>query len=142
MSLGYDDEESQDIIDNIERNEYSTMVMRRGDDVLSPTSMFHGPIEVEVIHYPTSDYDGYLPHFKVFANALIDYKHTIDYMEIKDRVFVFSIENSIPRKCLDMLQDALQHTHFHVLRFGSSGIEGFSNPEFIANCVRANTRLR
>eukprot|EP00956_Cyclotella_meneghiniana_P025227 scaffold52200_cov37-Cyclotella_meneghiniana.AAC.3 len=137
MSVGYDIEESQDIIDNIEIIEYSTMVMRRGDAVISPSS-----IDIDVIHYQTSDYDGYLPHFQVFSNALIDYEHTISYMETKDTVFRFSIENSIPRNCLDILQVALQHTHFHELRFGSNGFDGFSNLEFIANCVRANTRLR
>eukprot|EP00956_Cyclotella_meneghiniana_P015726 scaffold24401_cov42-Cyclotella_meneghiniana.AAC.2 len=88
-----------------------------------------------------SNYNRYAPHCKEFSDALLEYQHTIDYME--HDTFTFTIGNSpLQKKVLEKLQDSLQKTHFHQLFFYNNEISGVGYIEFIANCVEANTRLQ
>jgi len=106
--------------------------MRRGES-LSEISLSLGFLP---------DYDGYLPHFQEFADAIVEYQHIIDYKE--DETFSFALRLSLPREILDVLQKSLQRTHFHELYFERNNIEhvhvGYVN--FILNCVTADTRLK
>ena len=82
-----------------------------------------------------------LPHFEEFANALDNYRYTIDYME--ETTFGFSLGYAeLPKEVLDILHDALQNTHFHNLIFNHNVLDGVGYIHFIASCVAANTRLK
>ena len=133
MSDDIDVEDSENIHDDITAMKELTRSMRRGE--------FLEPIDPnnfgDVNHY----YDGYLPHYKEFADALIEYRHAIEYME--EKTFRFRLGNTpLPKEVLDILQDALQQTHFHKLDFHINYLEGSGYISFIANCVNYNTRLK
>eukprot|EP00956_Cyclotella_meneghiniana_P025225 scaffold52200_cov37-Cyclotella_meneghiniana.AAC.1 len=66
MSDGYDEELSEEIISQIDYIKDVTTKMRKG----------------ESINYISIDfyYEGMLPHYRQFENALVEYQHTIDYM--------------------------------------------------------------
>ena len=86
-------------------------------------------------------YDGYLPHYKEFADALIEYRHTINYKsDMKFECTIGSME--LPREVLDVLQNALHHTHFHSMTFYPNHEVGVGYIDFIANCISAGTRLK
>eukprot|EP00956_Cyclotella_meneghiniana_P032045 scaffold86245_cov21-Cyclotella_meneghiniana.AAC.1 len=109
--------------------------MRRGEPISIPDSVDPGGTS----HY----YQELLPHYKEFADALIEYRHTIDCVD--DKTFSFDLGLvALPRDVLDVLQNALQHTHFHNLNFYRNEIHGVGVGyiNFVANCVRADTRLR
>eukprot|EP00956_Cyclotella_meneghiniana_P043877 scaffold292046_cov109-Cyclotella_meneghiniana.AAC.1 len=85
-------------------------------------------------------YNGYKPHYKEFADALVDYQRTIDYRE--DESFRFTLDIPLSREIMDLLHDALQQTHFHEFEFYSNNLEREEYMNFIANCVKVNTRLK
>lgn len=90
-------------------------------------------------------YDGYLPHFIEFADALKDYQHTIDYMNMDGKKFIFEFGNTalpLPMAVMNLLEDALQKTHFsqlifHRLHFG----RWVGYIDFMASCIKVNVRL-
>lgn len=87
-----------------------------------------------------SNYNGIIHHYKEFADALLEYQHTIDYMEDKTfQIMLGDIE--LPQEVLTMLQHSLQKTHFQWMVFGSNEIDGVGYFNSIANCMKANTRL-
>ena len=90
-------------------------------------------------------YEELLPHYKEFADALVEYQHTINYYEEEITTFGFLLGNMpLPRHLLDILQDALEQTHFQRMLFHGNRIDGFDfgRINFITNCVSADTRLK
>jgi len=123
--LGFDSEDLVDMAD-------ITTKMRRGEVVNhigpNPRPGYTGYSE------------GYLPHYKEFAKALIEYRHTIDYMD--GEIFRFTLGDvELPEQVLDVLQDALQQTHCHELCFYHIFFSGDEYINFIAKCVQADSRL-
>jgi len=90
-------------------------------------------------------YDGYLPHFIEFADALKDYQHAIDYMHMDGKKFIFEFGNTalpLPKAVMNLLEDALQKSHFnqlifHRLHFG----RWVGYIDFMASCIKVNVRL-
>eukprot|EP00956_Cyclotella_meneghiniana_P014351 scaffold21464_cov49-Cyclotella_meneghiniana.AAC.3 len=135
LSLGYNEAESSEIFQDIVDLEDVTTDMRMGQiiRIVDPNPNARSG--------HTYDYEGYFPHYEEFADALIEYRHTIDYME--NEVFHFIIgDYEIPRKYLDLLQDALQQTHFHVLKFFSNNLDGVGYIDFIVSSVQADKKLK
>lgn len=133
ISDGIDAEESANIHTDISSMNDLTRIMRRGEflELVDPSEI--GGIN----HY----YDGYLPHYKEFADALIEYRHTIDYME--EETFHFTLGSTpIPKVILDVLQNALQQTHFHKLDFYPNNLRDVGYVNFIANCISSDARLK
>eukprot|EP00956_Cyclotella_meneghiniana_P005879 scaffold7713_cov31-Cyclotella_meneghiniana.AAC.2 len=131
MSVGYDEDHSVEIIHDIDYLKNVTTKMRKGG-------------HIDVIDQPVGVYffyEGMLPHYKEFADALFEYKHTIDYMEDKKFTFLIEGETFLPAQVLLWLEKALKHTHFHRLEFNPIQTEGVRYLDFISNCVRENTRL-
>eukprot|EP00956_Cyclotella_meneghiniana_P020675 scaffold36753_cov41-Cyclotella_meneghiniana.AAC.3 len=127
MSDGFDEGQSREIIRQIEHIVYVTTQMRKCEATYCICVDFY--------------YEGMLPHYRQFADALMEYKHTIDYME--DDTFHFVVGGStLPAHVLPLLQEALKHTHFHRLDFRPIQTEGVRYLDFISNCVRENTRLK
>eukprot|EP00956_Cyclotella_meneghiniana_P002400 scaffold2686_cov70-Cyclotella_meneghiniana.AAC.3 len=137
LSLGYDQQQSEIIREDIADLKDVTTRMRKGQyiPVVDPNPNDSGEF--------SSNYDGYFLHYKEFKDALVEYRHTIDYMDMGGRKFRFSFgATQIPRKFLDLLQDALQQTHFHGLDFYPNNVDGVGYIDFIANCVTADSRLK
>eukprot|EP00956_Cyclotella_meneghiniana_P016175 scaffold25426_cov40-Cyclotella_meneghiniana.AAC.2 len=132
-SLGIDEDECEQINYGITALAEITREMRMGEYInwVDPD-----PNET---YFPVP-YNGYKPHLTEFANALVEYQHTIDYME--DKNFSFALDIPLPREILDLLQNALHQTHFHELNFYCNNLEREGYINFIANCVKANTRLK
>ena len=82
-----------------------------------------------------------MPHYKEFADALIEYQYTINFYE--DDKFRFSMGDTIlPKEILDMLQEALKQTHFHECFFYQNHLDGVGYMNFITTCVTSNFRLK
>eukprot|EP00956_Cyclotella_meneghiniana_P042224 scaffold248394_cov46-Cyclotella_meneghiniana.AAC.3 len=121
--------DSDDLVDMAD----ITTKMRRGEVVN----------HIDPISHPEHPgyYIEFFEHYKEFADALTEYRHTINFMD--DQEFRFSIgEVEIPEEVLNILQDALQQTHFHELRFYHNHLSGVEYIDFIASCVEADTRLK
>eukprot|EP00956_Cyclotella_meneghiniana_P021969 scaffold40761_cov34-Cyclotella_meneghiniana.AAC.2 len=143
MSVGYTEEQSEEIIMKIDYIEDVTTKMRKGE-AINWIDVVDAPVEP---HF----YEGMLPHYEQFANALTEYKHTIDYMQ--DNTFHFVIgwafqfdmggeaQAQVPTQILLWLEKALKHTHFHRLEFRRIQTEGVRYLDFILNCLKENTRL-
>eukprot|EP00956_Cyclotella_meneghiniana_P006849 scaffold9209_cov22-Cyclotella_meneghiniana.AAC.1 len=135
VSDGYDEDLSEEIIRHIDYIKNLTKQMRKGESIEV----------IDVIDFDAEShqyYEGMLPHYRQFANALMEYKHTIDYMEDDKFHFVMGWEiTQVPAQALLYLQRALQHTHIHQLQFHPIQTDVFNYLEFISNCVRENTRL-
>eukprot|EP00956_Cyclotella_meneghiniana_P009778 scaffold13555_cov38-Cyclotella_meneghiniana.AAC.7 len=136
MSDGYSEEQSEEIIRQIDHIVYLTTQMRKGEAI---DIVYVSDPCAESYHY----YEGILPHYRQFASALIEYQHTIDYMEYDTFQFDMGWEAHLPAQVVPWLQKGLQHTHFDRLEFRNDQIEGvgYINMEFISNCVRDNSRL-
>eukprot|EP00956_Cyclotella_meneghiniana_P028118 scaffold64868_cov22-Cyclotella_meneghiniana.AAC.1 len=136
LSLGYDEEESTLILDNINRLKDDTIKMRRC--VKCSPSVDHGIISQ---YYAVT-----VPHFDEFVDALSRYRHTIDYME--DETFHFSIHKEMDgdvglhKEVLDALQNALQHSHFHYMSIWDIENDEATGIHFITSCITADTRLK
>ena len=98
MSDGYNEDQSEEIIMQIDYIEDVTAKMRKGEAIYC----------IRVDFY----YEGMLPHYRQFENALLEYKHTIDCME--DKSFGFAIGGDTH---LLASEKALKHTHFHRMEF-------------------------
>eukprot|EP00956_Cyclotella_meneghiniana_P033546 scaffold96845_cov40-Cyclotella_meneghiniana.AAC.2 len=135
MLDGYDEEESVEIIRQIAYIKHVTTQMRKCK-VLNRIDVSDNPVEPYVF------YEGMMAHYKQFADALIEYKHTIDYME--EGIFHFRMvgDSQLPARVLLLMQEALKHTHFHILDFYPFQIEGMRYLDFISNCVRESSRLQ
>eukprot|EP00956_Cyclotella_meneghiniana_P003756 scaffold4565_cov53-Cyclotella_meneghiniana.AAC.15 len=130
FSLGFDEEESEQIVDGINNIANLTTRMRRGERIQT----------LEPAEYFWEEYGVYIPHYKEFALALVEYQHTINYFE--NDVFTFLMGyKPLQREVLDFLESALKQTHFNHMAFHQNDIEGVGYIDFIAKCVRANTRL-
>eukprot|EP00956_Cyclotella_meneghiniana_P008440 scaffold11362_cov37-Cyclotella_meneghiniana.AAC.2 len=128
LTIGYDRDESTHILDVINRLKDYTIKMRRGEH--SDVTLYRFSVY----------YEEMMPHFKEFADALSEYRHTVDYME--DEIFIFSLDcEGLPNLVLDLLQDALQRTHFDEMSFYCNVINEVSHIDFIANCITADIRL-
>eukprot|EP00956_Cyclotella_meneghiniana_P002914 scaffold3474_cov50-Cyclotella_meneghiniana.AAC.3 len=127
MSDGYSEEESEEIISQIDHVKNVTTKMRKGEAKYC----------IRVDFY----YEGMLPHYKQFADALMEYHHTIDHMEDKSFLFAMESEAQLPAQVLLWLEKALKHTHFHRLEFRPIQTEGVNYLEFISNCVKENAIL-
>eukprot|EP00956_Cyclotella_meneghiniana_P008833 scaffold12103_cov21-Cyclotella_meneghiniana.AAC.2 len=128
VSDGYSEEQSEEIIRQIDYIKNVTTQMRKGEAKYCITVDFY--------------YEGMLPHYRQFADALMDYRHTIDYMD--DTSFLFAMRGAaqLPAQVLLWLEKALEHTHFHRLQFCPIQTEGVRYLDFISNFVKANTRLK
>eukprot|EP00956_Cyclotella_meneghiniana_P026360 scaffold56734_cov41-Cyclotella_meneghiniana.AAC.4 len=134
MSDGYDEEQSEVIISQIDHLKNVTTQMRKGEAI---DWIYVSDPDAEAYHY----YEGMLPHYRLFTDALIEYEHTIDYMEHKAFGFVMGRDTLKTAQVLLWLEKALKHTHFHRLEFYPIQTEGVRYLDFISNCVRENTRL-
>ena len=85
-------------------------------------------------------YEGLLPHYKQFVDALVDYRHTIEHYE--DKYLIRVGDASLPRVVLDMLQEALKQTHFHSFDFRGNEIRGLGYISFMSTCIASDTRLK
>eukprot|EP00956_Cyclotella_meneghiniana_P029395 scaffold70984_cov36-Cyclotella_meneghiniana.AAC.1 len=134
MSDGYYEGNSGEIIRQIDDMKNVTTQMRKGK-AIDYFNLFYPPLD------PHLYYEGILLHYRHFADALMEYKHTINYME--DKAFRLVVGGTtLPAQFLLLLEKALKHTHFHQLRFDPIlQIEGVRYLDFILNCVRENTRL-
>eukprot|EP00956_Cyclotella_meneghiniana_P010512 scaffold14627_cov46-Cyclotella_meneghiniana.AAC.4 len=137
MSVGYDEEQSRETIRQIDHIKNVTTRMRKGEAI--DIIYVNDPYAAAYVYY-----EEMLSHYKQFANALIEYQHTIDYMD--DKAFHFAIvrhsQLQLPAHVLLLLQEALKHTHFHRLDFHDIQTEGVRYKEFISNCVRDNSRVQ
>eukprot|EP00956_Cyclotella_meneghiniana_P020535 scaffold36355_cov21-Cyclotella_meneghiniana.AAC.1 len=136
MSDGYSKEQSEEVIRQIDHIDDVTTRMRKCR-VIKWIDVSDDPVE------PYFFYEGMLPHCKQFAYALIEYKHTIDYME--DKTFIFrmgGVAQPLASQVLLLLEKALKHTHFHRLEFHPIQTEGVRYLDVISNCVRVNSRLQ
>ena len=139
LTDGYDEVECEIIIDTITGIADMTKLMRMGEfiDVIYLANPTH-PDEGYVINY-----NGYLPQYKEFAEALGEYRYTIDYME--DKSFTLSLDlESVPDDAVFELQNALQHTHFHKLQINADDDKPRrrrNHIDFIVKCVVADTKL-
>eukprot|EP00956_Cyclotella_meneghiniana_P011584 scaffold16276_cov49-Cyclotella_meneghiniana.AAC.4 len=115
LSLGHDDGEYGEVVNIMNHMKVLTTKMRRGQPMSNPGSVF--------LCGTPQYYQELLPHYKEFADALIEYRHTIDYMD--EKTFGFSLGYAaLPREILNILQNALQRTHFHNLNFYGNEIHG------------------
>eukprot|EP00956_Cyclotella_meneghiniana_P026358 scaffold56734_cov41-Cyclotella_meneghiniana.AAC.2 len=130
MSVGYNDDQSIKIYRQIFHLNNNTTQMRKGKAMSLILMLNHGY------------YEGLLPHYRQFTDALMEYQHTIDYME--DDTFIFRMRGAaqLPAQVLLWLEKALKHTHFHRLEFNPVQTEGVRYLDFIFNCVRVNSRLQ
>eukprot|EP00956_Cyclotella_meneghiniana_P020720 scaffold36945_cov42-Cyclotella_meneghiniana.AAC.1 len=130
LAIGYDDEESTRILNVVDDLKNVTIKMRRGEH-------WHVTADRGDFSYYNEEMK---PFFIEFADALLGYRHTIDYME--DKTFSFSLDCSgLSNEVLDLLQDALQLTHFHNLSFYRNEIDEVSHMNFITYCITADIRL-
>ena len=130
---GEDTVVAEDIHADIKTIVEITTKMRRGE-VIHRVDPIRRPQHPEF-------YKGFMPYYREFVDALIEYRHTINFME--DKKIRFSIGYlEIPREILNMLEDALQQTHFRKLCFYENLLNGVGYINFIANCVKANNRLK
>eukprot|EP00956_Cyclotella_meneghiniana_P032164 scaffold87139_cov22-Cyclotella_meneghiniana.AAC.1 len=138
MSDGYSEEQSVEVIRQIDYIKDVTTEMRRCE-VINFVDVSDDPVE------PYFFYEGMLPHYRQFADALMEYQHTINYMEDKSFLFTMVRDSQLPAQVLSLLQEALKHTHFHRLEFHpiQTETEGarWRYLDFIYNCVIENTRL-
>eukprot|EP00956_Cyclotella_meneghiniana_P007319 scaffold9954_cov24-Cyclotella_meneghiniana.AAC.2 len=133
----YDDEGEQDAEETHAFLLYLrdlTVVLRRGKLInrisIEDFWLLVSEDEVEVI----------LPFWRQFTDALVDYRFVMDYHERKEfNLTICNIE--LPRALLDILGDALQQTHFHVLQFvfNNLGEEGWGTSSFdlLSNAFKA-----
>eukprot|EP00956_Cyclotella_meneghiniana_P003404 scaffold4111_cov43-Cyclotella_meneghiniana.AAC.1 len=132
LADGFDEDECTWIVEGITKMAEVTRKMRMGEYMYS--------VDPDPGENFSSRYNGYKPHYKEFADALVDYQRTIDYRE--DQSFCFALDIPLSREIMDLLHDALQQTHFHEFDFYSNNLEREGYIEFVANCVKANTRLK
>ena len=146
ISLGYNENDADYIVSDIFTMKGVTRNIRMGNFL----EHIHPNLGATTIE---NFYQGYLPHYREFADALIEYRHAIEYMESDDAFlgdespvlasFCVSLGNTpLPREVLVLLQEIMQYTHFHHLIFNRNNLHGVGYVDFIANCVWPNTRLK
>lgn len=133
VSKGFDEDDAVGIHEDIDAMVEQTKRMKAGEAVEN--------IDPNSTGSSSWYYDGYLPHYKEFADALIEYRHTMNCKS--DMNFGCTIGSmELPREVLDVLQNALKHTHFHSMTFYPNHEVGVGYIDFIANCISAGTRLK
>lgn len=130
-SFGYDERESKWLVRCTIMIIDVTTKMRRGKRIYDLSIWSGNPSCFSL-------WDGMLPHYKEYINALVEYKHTIDYHRDYKFWFSHSVE-LLPREVLDLLQEALRQTHFDKLYFSGFGV-GYV--DFISKCVSSDARLK
>eukprot|EP00956_Cyclotella_meneghiniana_P016374 scaffold25832_cov60-Cyclotella_meneghiniana.AAC.8 len=131
-SLGYDERESERLVNDITDIMDDTLKMRRGKKIVH--------LSIGRIGVDSPCWEGKIPHYKEYINALAEYRHTIEYH--RDDKFHMGIEGDIeflPKEVLDLLQEALRQTHFDKLGFCGFGV-GYV--DFISKCVSGDARLK
>eukprot|EP00956_Cyclotella_meneghiniana_P008603 scaffold11723_cov25-Cyclotella_meneghiniana.AAC.3 len=97
LSIGYDKEESRNMLHLISDLKDFTIKMRRGE-YLTPY------VDLGEFSYYNEEM---IPYLKEFAHALIEYRHIIDYME--DEIFIFSLNCAgLPNEVLDASCERLE----------------------------------
>ena len=129
-SYGYDESDSEVIVDVITEMIDTTTKMRRGERIL----------RLNIGSYLVQHWEGMLPHYKELTDAMAEYRHTIEYH--RDDEFRFSLHGPLPREVLDLVQEALRQTHFYHLAFSGEKIVDVGYIDFISKCVASDTRLK
>eukprot|EP00956_Cyclotella_meneghiniana_P019022 scaffold32223_cov83-Cyclotella_meneghiniana.AAC.5 len=134
MSQGFNEQDATEIHEDIAAMVEQTKNMRSGEAM-----NYIDPNPIGSIYY-----DGYLPHYKEFVDALIEYRHTMNYRrDVRFKCSMGSME--LTRDVLAILQDGFYHAHFDSMTIYSNlevtvdRLVGYI--DFIANCVAASTRL-
>eukprot|EP00956_Cyclotella_meneghiniana_P010976 scaffold15382_cov104-Cyclotella_meneghiniana.AAC.2 len=133
-SCGYNEQDSEDVHIDITDMAVVTERMRKGELIYHIT-----PNRFNVIQ---PFYEEYLYHYEAFAEALIEYRHTIYYndTDTNELLHCFMLDpTSLPR---EILETALKYTHFDKLKFYQNNLQGVGYIEFIANCISSNIRLK
>lgn len=143
LSFGFNRRESHGIVSSITEMKNMIMKMRRGEiifDSLGGKSIYFPPLGHYYWDTSLPYYEGLLPHYKQFVDALVEYRQTIEHYG--DEFLIRVGDASLPREVLDMLQEALKQTHFHSLDFRGNEIGGLGYIYFISTCVASDTRLK